>query len=166
MTSLPLIEKITLAIKNNKIVLSEEHDPPSYLKNNIKYPLRTYQYEALKHLECIQNNKINVDNKKHFLFHMATGTGKTIVMATIILHLFKKYNYKNFMFFVHADSIIRKTNENLFNTSSGKYLFNEPININGENIAIIQVESFPSIQQKKYDLYKNINHKQNTLRDE
>ena len=170
MTSLPLIEKITLAIKNNKIVLSEEHDPPSYLKNNIKYPLRTYQYEALKHLECIQDNKINVDNKKHFLFHMATGTGKTIVMATIILHLFKKYNYKNFMFFVHADSIIRKTNENLFNTSSGKYLFNEPININGENIAIIQVESFPSIQQKntiyiKTSTINKIHYEMNNLRE-
>lgn len=170
MTSLPLIEKITLAIKNNKIALAEEHDLPSYLKNNIKYPLRTYQYEALKHLECIQDNKINVDNKKHFLFHMATGTGKTIVMATTILFLFKKYNYKNFMFFVHADSIIKKTNENLFNTSSSKYLFNEPINIDGENIAIIQVESFPSIQQKntiyiKTSTINKIHYEINNLRE-
>lgn len=168
MINLPLINE-SRSINNNTEQI-EGGDIPNYIKNNIKHPLRTYQYEAIKNLEYIKSDKSDTNNKKHFLFHMATGTGKTIVMASAILYFFKKHEYKNFMFFVHADSIVKKTNENLFNISSDKYLFNTPINIDGENIIILKVDTFPLVQQKntiyiKTTTINKVHHELNNLRE-
>ena len=74
---------------------------------------------------------------------MATGSGKTLVMAGTILELYKM-GYRNFIFFVNTDTIIRKTKENFLNPNSTKYLFKEQINIDGVNVNITEVESFES----------------------
>ena len=52
--------------------------------------------------------------------------------------------YRNFIFFVNTDTIIRKTKENFLNPNSTKYLFKEQINIDGVNVNITEVESFES----------------------
>jgi type III restriction enzyme len=72
------------------------------------------------------------------LFHMATGSGKTLVVAGAILELYKE-GYRNFIFFVNTNTIIRKTKENFLNPKSSKYLFKEQINIDGINVKISSV---------------------------
>ena len=54
----------------------------------------------------------------HLLFHMATGSGKTLVLAATILYLFKEKGHQNFIFFVNSDAIIKKTFDNLTNMTS------------------------------------------------
>ena len=53
---------------------------------------------------------------------MATGSGKTLVMAGLIIYLYEQ-GYRNFLFFVNSTNIIEKTRDNFFNTTSSKYLF-------------------------------------------
>jgi type III restriction enzyme len=57
---------------------------------------------------------------------MATGSGKTLIMAGLILYLYEK-GYRNFLFFVNATTIIEKTKDNFLNNLSIKYLFSQKI---------------------------------------
>ncbi|WP_407507501.1 DEAD/DEAH box helicase family protein [Acinetobacter baumannii] len=119
------------------------YQTPEYLKANLKDDLRSYQEEALRYLHYAQSSH-EVDIRfKHLLFNMATGSGKTMVMAGAILYMFKEYGYQNFIFFVHTDAIIQKTKENLLNVLSSKYLFTQPVEIEGERIIIEAVDTFP-----------------------
>ena len=126
---------------------------PEYLKYNLKENLRSYQTEALRYFHYSQF-KQDVANKnfKHLLFNMATGSGKTMVMASAILYLFKEYGYQNYIFFVHTDAIIQKTKENLLNKLSSKYLFTQSLEIEGERIVIEAVDTFPR-QPSKNTIY-------------
>jgi len=80
------------------------------------------------------------------LFHMATGSGKTLIMAGLIIHLYNK-GYRNFLFFVNSNNIIQKTRENFLNPNSPKYLFSDVISINGKQIRIKEVENFQAVNQ-------------------
>ena len=75
---------------------------------------------------------------------MATGSGKTLIMAGLILYLYEQ-GYRNFLFFVNADNIIEKTKDNFLNQGSEKYQFNEYIYLNGEQITIAKVENFDGV---------------------
>ena len=77
---------------------------------------------------------------------MATGSGKTLVMAGAIVELYK-LGYRNFIFFVNTDTIIRKTKENFLNPNSSKYLFKNSINIEGQNVEFKEVQNFESINE-------------------
>ena len=117
---------------------------PDYVQDNLSHPLREYQAQALKQLIYTQE----LDNAdlsfNHLLFHMATGSGKTLVLASTILYLFKEHNQQNFIFFVNSDAIIKKTYDNLTNERSNKYLFRkEGIVIDGQRISIQVVDVFP-----------------------
>ncbi|EAL5598643.1 DEAD/DEAH box helicase, partial [Campylobacter coli] len=68
-------------------------------------------------------------------FNMATGSGKTLIMAALMLDCYKK-GYKDFIFFVNSTSILEKTKANFANKYSSKYLFKENINIDSKNIEI------------------------------
>ncbi|EPT8466142.1 DEAD/DEAH box helicase family protein [Acinetobacter baumannii] len=126
---------------------------PQYLKANLKDNLRPYQEEALRYFHYSQFKKEIADRDyKHLLFNMATGSGKTMVMAGAILYMFKEYGYQNFIFFVHTDAIIQKTKENLLNALSSKYLFTQPLEIEGERIYIEAVDIFPR-QPSKNTIY-------------
>lgn len=128
------------------------YQTPEYLKENLKDDLRSYQEEALRYLHYAQSSH-EVDIRfKHLLFNMATGSGKTMVMAGAILYMFKEYGYQNFIFFVHTDAIIQKTKENLLNALSSKYLFTQPLEIEGERIVIEAVDTFPR-QPSKNTIY-------------
>src|SRR5208337_2379892 len=41
------------------------------------------------------------------LYHMATGSGKTLIMAGLIIYLYEQ-GYRNFLFFVNSTNIIEK----------------------------------------------------------
>lgn len=125
-----------------------DYQNPSYIQDNLKHELRPYQAEALRYLHYTQNSAEAIIRYKHLLFNMATGSGKTMVMAGVMLYLFKQYGYQNFIFFVNTDAIIQKTKENLLNIQSSKYLFKNPIEIDGEQITIEPVETFPLTSNK------------------
>lgn len=123
----------------------EPPEVPDYIQDNLSHPLREYQGQALKQLIYTQD----LDNAdlsfNHLLFHMATGSGKTLVLAATILYLFKEHKQQNFIFFVNSDAIIKKTYDNLTNESSSKYLFRkEGIVIDGQRISIQVVDVFPA----------------------
>ena len=114
------------------------------VKNNLKFAPRPYQEEAFTAFNYYMNNPKLRAKPTQVLFHMATGSGKTLIMAGVILELYKQ-GYRNFIFFVNTDTIIRKTIDNFLNPKSSKYLFKEQINIDGVNINITCVDNFESI---------------------
>ncbi|MCG1254052.1 DEAD/DEAH box helicase family protein [Staphylococcus epidermidis] len=118
---------------------------PNYIIDNLNHRLRSYQEEALQRLMYVENqDNGNLYNK--LMFNMATGSGKTLVLAASILYLFKEKGYQNFLFFVNSTAIVNKTYDNLTNTASNKYLFNpNGIVIDGKTISIQVVDNYPSL---------------------
>ena len=72
---------------------------------------------------------------------MATGSGKTLIMAGLMLYLYEK-GFRNFLFFVNSNNIIRKTKDNFLNPQSSKYLFNNKIIVNDKEINIKETDTF------------------------
>lgn len=119
---------------------------PNYIYDNLSHNLRPYQEEALRHFMYTQRAIVSNISFNHLLFHMATGSGKTLVLAATILYLFKEKGHQNFVFFVNSDAIIKKTFDNLTNSSSPKYLFNSKgIFIDGTPLNIQVVDVFPNL---------------------
>jgi len=116
---------------------------PLDLKNNLNpaFELRPYQNQAFgRFLYYLSNDRLR-QKPAQLLFHMATGSGKTLIMAGVILHLYKQ-GYRNFLFFVNSANIINKTRENFLNPLSSKYLFAEAIAFGGKMVAIKEVDNF------------------------
>lgn len=116
---------------------------PKYVVHNLtqKYQIRPYQEQAFRNfITYFENDRLR-HRPSQVLFHMATGSGKTLIMAGLILYLYKK-GYRNFLFFVNADNIVQKTKDNFINRTSSKYLFNDEINIDGQSVKIRTVENF------------------------
>ena len=107
-----------------------------------KIILREYQIEAFKSfLVYYENDKLKKNKQIYTLFHMATGSGKTVIMAGLILYLYTK-GYRKFLFFVNQTNILEKTIENFTNPLSSKYLFNDVIEYLGNKINIKKVDNF------------------------
>ena len=107
-----------------------------------KIILREYQIEAFKSfLVYYENDNLKKNKQIHTLFHMATGSGKTVIMAGLILYLYTK-GYRKFLFFVNQTNILEKTIENFTNPLSSKYLFNDVIEYLGNKINIKKVDNF------------------------
>lgn len=132
-------------------------DVPNYIKDNLnkKYELRPYQIEAFKNF-ILNFESESRDKSKPLknLFHMATGSGKTLIMAGLILYLYEQ-GYRNFLFFVNSDNIIVKTKENFLNTTSSKYIFDETISINEKKIKVNEVENFQNNNDKDINICFN-----------
>lgn len=119
-------------------------DIPDYLKDNLNpsFELRPYQVEAFsRFFHCINNDFPGKDYPLHLLFNMATGSGKTLIMAGLILYLYEK-GYRNFLFFVNSTNIIEKTKDNFLNPLSSKFLFNESISFGTQRVQIARVNNF------------------------
>lgn len=113
---------------------------PSYIIQNLKYPLRHYQEEAVGRYLYYKTDK-NRAIPEQVLYNMATGSGKTLLMAAIILEKYKQ-GERNFIFFVNNDNILTKTRDNFLESSSGKYLFTDKIVIDNQNVNIREVTDF------------------------
>src|SRR5258708_5856940 len=101
--------------------------PPFLVDNlNPNFPVRPYQERALKFFMNYWEEAFDGKPRQNhqLLFHMATGSGKTMIMAAIIMYLYTK-GFRNFLFFVNSANIIEKTRDNFLNPLSGKYLFAE-----------------------------------------
>jgi len=116
---------------------------PALIKGNINknFELRPYQSLALENFIMYFGNSKLCQKPTQVLFHMATGSGKTLIMSGLILYLYKK-GYRNFLFFVSLSNIVQKTKENFLNTRSSKYLFGEEITIDLQKIRVREVENF------------------------
>lgn len=118
---------------------------PDYINSNLNpnFEMRPYQKEAFGRFEFFLDKYQNRPKNEplNVMYHMATGSGKTLIMAGEILTLYKR-GYRNFLFFVNSTNIIKKTKENFLNKASSKYLFNSSINIDGELINVKEVENF------------------------
>ncbi|GAA8509468.1 DEAD/DEAH box helicase family protein [Helicobacter pylori] len=86
------------------------------------------------------------------MFEMATGSGKTLVMAGLILECYKQ-GYQNFIFFVNSTSILEKTKLNFTDSVSSKYLFSENININDENTEIKSINNLNESHNNAINIY-------------
>ncbi|NHB03946.1 DEAD/DEAH box helicase [Helicobacter pylori] len=127
----------------------KEIDLPTHITSNLKKELRDYQKQAIdNYLEKRQSNP----TQKHFMFEMATGSGKTLVMAGLILECCKQ-GYQNFIFFVNSASILEKTKLNFTDSVSSKYLFSENININDENIEIKSINNLNESHNNAINIY-------------
>ncbi|WP_036443949.1 DEAD/DEAH box helicase family protein [Metamycoplasma hyosynoviae] len=116
---------------------------PEIIKNGLssKIKLREYQKQAfLNYIFYFDKFKDN-NNSIHTLFHMATGSGKTVIMAGLILYLYTK-GYRKFLFFVNQTNVLEKTIGNFINSSSDKFLFKEVIEYEQKRIKIDKVDSF------------------------
>jgi len=119
---------------------------------NPKFRLRPYQKEAFSRFQFYLDKYKKNTNPTHLLFQMATGSGKTLIMAGCILHLYKK-GYRNFLFFVNSSNIIEKTRDNFLNKASVKYLFNSSIQINGERIRVNEVDNFQAANDRDINIH-------------
>ena len=122
-----------------------------HIKQNLneKLPLRPYQIKAFERFYYYVRNYKGRPKPTQLLFHMATGSGKTLIMAGLILDLYK-LGYRNFIFFVHNTNIIEKTRDNFLDSLSSKFLFNDTINIDNQKIEIKEVENFEAVSN--YDI--------------
>jgi len=108
---------------------------------NPKFELREYQKEAIGRFDFYFNGYQKRQFPAQLLFHMATGSGKTLIMAANILQLYKQ-GYRNFIFFVNSVNIVEKTKDNFLNPLSEKYLFAPKIKFNGKEVFIKEVQNF------------------------
>ena len=119
-------------------------DVPNSILTNLsnRILLRDYQEYALTNfISYYEDEKLSKNKQIHTLFHMATGSGKTVIMAALILYLYTK-GYRNFLFFVNQTNVLEKTIDNFINTLSNKYLFNDVIEHLGNKIKIKKVDNF------------------------
>lgn len=119
-------------------------DMPAYIPENLNalFELRPYQITAFENF-ITHFESPKCPHPTQVLFHMATGSGKTLIMAGLMLYLYKK-GYRNFLFFVNLSTIVKKTEDNFLNSASSKYLFADEIVLDGERIAIKKVDNFQS----------------------
>lgn len=120
---------------------------PNYILDNLKpgFGKRPYQIETFQRFILCYNEEFagKPKNPFHLMYNMATGSGKTLIMAGLILYLYEK-GFRNFLFFVNSNNIIRKTKDNFLNQQASKYLFNDKIFINGKEITIKETDIFDS----------------------
>jgi type III restriction enzyme len=127
---------------------------PEYLKDNLnpRFELRPYQIEAFaRFFHCLDNDFPGKEFPLHFLVNMATGSGKTLIMAGLICYLYER-GYRNFLFFVNSTNIIEKTKDNFLNPLSAKYLFNEPIVFGTRRVSVSPVANFEGVNSQDINI--------------
>ncbi|PAF46507.1 hypothetical protein BKH46_07125 [Helicobacter sp. 12S02634-8] len=144
--------KLYEEIKNVLVMRPNERcEIPEYILENLNLhiELRPYQKEALQYYLFSRKNP---ELQMHLMFEMATGSGKTLMMAALMLECFKR-GYENFVFFVHSSAILEKTKQNFSNPQSSKYLFAPDIVIDAQNIAINVCKNFNESKAGQINIY-------------
>src|SRR5690554_3760547 len=128
-------------------------DVPIWISDNLKYEPRPYQVEAFKRYLYLDQEDLEEKPKRpyHLLYNMATGSGKTLIMAGLLLHLYEK-GYRNFLFFVNSNNIIQKTKDNFLNPQASKYLFNNKIVIDEKEVLIKEIDNFDEADHQNINL--------------
>lgn len=127
---------------------------PNFVTSNLKHQLRDYQAEALFNLNWTQKSNQANQDYRHLMFNMATGSGKTDLMAAIALYMYGEYGYQNFMFVANSNAVVAKTKDNFLNSASAKYLFKSPLVVDGRRIEVRAVSRFPLYPEKDAIYFK------------
>ena len=137
---------------------------PPYISENLKFKLFDWQETALISFLTFQKIKIAKEdnNPTHLLFNMATGTGKTLLMASLILYYYKQGKNK-FVFFVNQKNIVGKTEDNLTNPLHNKYLFQPNIIIDDSIVTVKKVDSFSNYDDAIQILFTTIHDLHNSV---
>jgi type III restriction enzyme len=116
---------------------------PAFISNNLKYSFFDWQKNAFENFLTYQaiKERENPNDPTHLMFNMATGTGKTLLMASTILYYYQQ-GYRHFLFFVNQNNIVDKTENNFIDNTHTKYLFKEKIVIDDKTINIKKVDAF------------------------
>lgn len=130
-------------------------DFPIWISDNLRpgFGQRLYQIEAFKRYIYLDQEDLEEKPRKpyHLLYNMATGSGKTLIMAGLMLHLYQK-GYRNFLFFVNSNNIIQKTKDNFLNPQASKYLFNDKIVIDGKEVLIKEIDNFEEADNQNINI--------------
>lgn len=121
----------------------------THITSNLKNELREYQEKALQHY--LKNEEIK-EPKRHLMFNMATGSGKTMIMAALILDCYKK-GYNNFIFFVNSTAILEKTKINFADPKSSKYLYSDEIIIDSKRVDINIINNLVESEENAINIY-------------
>lgn len=128
---------------------------PNHITDNLKpgFAQRPYQIEAFQRFILCDSEDFEGKPKRpfHLLYNMATGSGKTLIMAGLMLHLYQK-GYRNFLFFVNSNNIIQKTKDNFLNPQASKFLFNDKIVIDGKEVLIKEINNFEEADNQNINL--------------
>lgn len=129
-------------------------DIPDHVTGNIagKITLRPYQVTALERWLYFIEDFPKRPSNPHLLFHMATGSGKTVLMAALILDLYRR-GYRDFLFFVNSSQIIEKTKENFLNPASAKHLFASMVRIDDKPVDIRAVDNFDAVSSDAINIH-------------
>lgn len=129
--------------KNGEYNTFRDNPLPNSITDNIhpSKKLRKYQEEAVKHFIWYYE-QWDIEQCKSLLFNMATGTGKTLVMACCILFLYEKW-YRNFIFLVHQVQILTQARRNFTEYKFEKYLFHpDGISFYGRDVRTREITTF------------------------
>ena len=129
-------------------------DIPDDITGNLasQIVLRPYQVTALERWLFYIDKYEGRPTNPHLLFHMATGSGKTVVMAALIIDLYRR-GYRNFLFFVNSAQIIEKTKENFLNPASAKHLFAPQVRIDDKLVDIRAVDTFDAVNDRVINIH-------------
>jgi type III restriction enzyme len=138
----------------------EDIEIPREILDNINQDLelREYQKKALQNSIAYFEKYPYKKLPSQLLYNMATGSGKTLIMASLILYLYKK-GYNKFLFFVNSNNIIDKTKSNFLDQNHIKYLFNKKIMFEGREVKIRQVNSFDATNKDEINICFTTIHK-------
>lgn len=119
---------------------------PRYLIDNLRprFALRPYQIEAFARFIYFWEHDESSEKQPrpyHLLYNMATGSGKTNIMAGLVLYMYQQ-GYRDFLFFVNSNAVIEKTRDIFLNERSAKYVFNERITFDSREVKVKEVETF------------------------
>src|SRR3989338_7224003 len=113
---------------------------------NPRFELREYQKEAIGRFDFYFGEYQRQARPAQLLFHMATGSGKTLIMAANILQLYKQ-GYRDFIFFTRLGNIIGKTRDNFLNELSSKYLFADKIKFGEREARVLEADNFSAASE-------------------
>ena len=135
-----LHEDLTAGLK-----YADSKEIPKYIIDNIRHGFFPWQEKAFKKF-LLDRSKKKPDTPTHRMFNMATGSGKTLLMAAAILYYYKQ-GYRHFLFFVNQNNIVDKTQNNFIDSTHSKYLFTDKIVINDKTVHITEVDAFSDTPQ-------------------
>ena len=129
---------------------------PKIITENLNpaFEMRPYQGEAFQRFTLFLEEPFQGRQAQypHLNFNMATGSGKTYIMAGLILYLYTK-GCRNFIFFVNSTNIIEKTKDNFLNHASGKYLFAQRIMYEGREIFIKEISNLDEADEENINIH-------------
>ena len=94
---------------------------------NPKFSSRKYQKDSLGRFIYYMRDYKKKTKPIHLLFNLATGAGKTLLMAWLVGYLKEKFDYQHVIFLVNSKEIVGKTVMNFTEKLNRKYLFNSKL---------------------------------------